>query len=298
LRRKPDGSGPKRWWPVSILVAVSLAGAGWWVTISPVFSARHVEITGRVHLSRADVVRLAGIGPGTNLFWFHPAAAEAGLERSRWVAAATVTRSLPSTLRIAIRERSPVAQVKENGRYLIVAADGTVLERSAVAGGLPLLAMDPTAGGVLREVGRSAWVVAAMSPWLRSRVTNVLRAADGTIVVHLASGIPVYYGDATDVLQKDEALAAVLHWALAGGHPLESIDLQAPLAPTARLNVYVPSLVVPVTASPTPSASPSGSPSPSPSASTGPALSKDMQRAVDRMTGRGKGKHRHHARHH
>src|SRR5207244_5481091 len=100
------------------------------------------------------------------------------------------------------------------------------------------------------HVRRPAWVVGAMTSWLRSRVTSVLQTSDGSVVVHLASGIPVYYGDATQVVSKDRALAAVLRWALDGHHPLESINVRAPLAPTARLQVYIPTASLPGASAP------------------------------------------------
>ena len=269
LRRSADGAGPKRWWPITVIVALSLVGSLWWVTRSPIFSARQVEVTGASHLSRAKVLRLAGVGPGTNLFWLHTGAPEAKLERNPWIADAEVTRSLPSTLRITIHERTAVAQFPRDGDFLVVATDGTILARRPVRRDLPLLTIDSATMPDHQRLGRSAWVVGAMSPWLRERVTRVLRTSDGSIVVHLQSGIPVYFGEAIDIQQKDQALAAVLRWALTGDHPVESINVQAPLAPTAKLYVYVPPVVVPVdpSAKPSPKASPGASPSPSPSPS-------------------------------
>ena len=75
LRRKDDGTGPRRWLVGVVAGLVALAGA-WWITTSPVFAARHVEVTGASHLTRADVLRVAGVGPGSNLFWFHAGSVE------------------------------------------------------------------------------------------------------------------------------------------------------------------------------------------------------------------------------
>src|SRR5205814_2218861 len=127
-------------------------------------------------------------------------------------------------------------QVRLRPRVVIVlATDGTVLARARHSRGLPWLTFDRTTVPVTRRVGPSAWVVGAMPKWVRSRVHSVAQTAGGSIVVHLASGVPVYFGDATEVQQKDQSLAAVLHWAIAGGHPLDSINVQAPLVPTATL---------------------------------------------------------------
>src|SRR5207302_6854353 len=135
--------------------------AGWWVTNSPVFQARQIEVSGTTHLSRAEVLRLAHVGSGTNLLWFHADSIERRLEHSPWIARATVARSLPSTLRIQIEERSAVAQVRGDGRFLTVASDGTVLGATPVRRSMPLLSFD-AARTELGDVRRPAWVVGAM----------------------------------------------------------------------------------------------------------------------------------------
>jgi len=274
LRRKDDGGGPTRWWPIVIVVATLVVSSGWLITRSPVFAARRVEVTGETHLSRAEVLRMARVDRGTNLFWFRAGVVETRLLRSPWIAEAIVTRSLPSTLRIAIRERRAVAQVRARPHlFLVVASDGTVLARRRTSRGLPSLTFDETSVPLLRRLGRPAWVIGAMPAWVRSRVHSVAQTADGSIVIHLDSGVPVYFGDATQVQQKDQALAAVLHWAIVGSHPLTSVNVQAPLAPTATLYTYEPPVIVSVTppaaptpspfASPTPKVSPHASPTPS-----------------------------------
>jgi cell division protein FtsQ len=279
FRRGPDEGGPARLWPILVLTAMLVGIAGWWVTNSPVFQARHVEVSGAEHLSRAKVLRLAHVGRGTNLFWFHAGTIERRLEASPWVARATVARSLPSTLSIEVKERRPVAQMRADAGFLTIASDGTILGSTAKRRSFPLLTFDVTKTA-RDHVSRPAWVVGAMTPWLRSRVSSVLQTSDGSVVVHLASGVPVYYGDATQVLSKDRALAAVVRWAITGRHPLESINVRAPLAPTARLQVYVPPPTLAgvtaavhvsgtgsastTSASPSPSPSPARSPSPPP----------------------------------
>jgi len=88
--------------------------------------------------------------------------------------------------------------------------------------------------------------------------------------------VPVYYGDSSFAIAKGEAAAAVLRWALAGSKPLVSINVRAPLAPTAQLP-YVPPVPVPPPATskhgkkPKAGASPSPGPSASPRAPASPS---------------------------
>jgi cell division protein FtsQ len=264
LRRGPDGTGPRRWWPITILTATVALAAGWWITISPVFAARHVEVTGTSRLTRGEVLRIAGVGPGTPLFWLRPGSVERRLEHDRWIASADVSRSLPGTLRISIRERRPVAQVHVPSGFLVLAGDGTVLQRSQGSRGVPTLISAPGSGRA--HLGVLAKVAAAMNPWLRSRVARVTRTSGGSIVVVLGSNVVVSYGDASQVHRKGEALAAVMRWAIAGNHSLASINVQAPLAPTATLEGYVPPVTGPVAPAPSARREPtSAATSPSPS---------------------------------
>ena len=272
LRRGPDAAGPAKRWTFVALAALALVVAGWGITRSPLFAARRIEVSGASHPSAARVIRLAGIGRGTNVFWLHTGAVQRRLERDPWIASATVSRSLPSTISIAVKERRPVAEVADGAAYRVVASDGTVLGRTLAPGAYPQLLVDSTERGAVASAAR---VAGTMGSWLRGRVKSIADT-NGDVLVHLASGVPVYYGDSSFAIAKGEAAAAVLRWALAGSKQLVSINVRAPLAPTAQLP-YVPP--VPVTPPTTPKpgktrkagASPSSTPSVSPRASPSPS---------------------------
>ncbi len=107
---------------LTITAAVALALAGVGVTHSSVFRAKTIRVTGAPHLGRVRVLRLAGVGTSTNLFYLSPSAAEARLEASAWVERATVTRRFPSSILITIVERRPVARVGEGGQATLALA--------------------------------------------------------------------------------------------------------------------------------------------------------------------------------
>jgi cell division protein FtsQ len=266
---------------VSAIVVASV----WGLTNSVVFHARDLSVTGTMHLSRSDVLRIAAVDEGTNVFWLHTGDVARRLERSRWVAHAEVSKSLPSTIRIVIKERTPVAELQKDAGFVVVAADGTELARTTIDPGLPRLVIDESLPSNEAEIGRTAWVSGGMSPWLRRHVRAVSRTSTGNVIVHLDSGVPAYYGEPTSILAKDRALAAVLRWALREKKDLRFIDVAAPGAPTARLDIDLPPVTVPLTgpggapaASPGPGASPSASASPSPSPS--PASSPSPSRSA------------------
>ena len=68
-----------------------------------------VVVTGQHFLSEGEVRELLGPAVGENILGLDIAALKARLRASPWVADATVSRTLPDTLRVTIREREPLA---------------------------------------------------------------------------------------------------------------------------------------------------------------------------------------------
>ena len=95
---RSSGVGPSwssRWWPErrpSRSPALFLA-------------ARTIEVDGAAHLTRSQVLRLAGVTAGTNVFHARHDAAERRLEADPWIARATVATGLPVDDQIAVHER-------------------------------------------------------------------------------------------------------------------------------------------------------------------------------------------------
>ena len=237
LRRGPNGE-PSKWWPAFFLGVALVVLAAWGVTKSPIFEARHIKVTGTSQVTPQRILALAGVGPGTNLFWFNSGTAEKRLESDPWIRRAVVQRSLPSTLRISIEERRPAAQITTGYRRTVLAGDGTILSTVRRDAGLPNVALSDaltpqaTPGSTPRA---SVRVVGAMGKWLRSQVRSVVREDDGDILLHLRSGTPVYYGHPTAVMVKDQVLASLVRWMQTSGKELEWISVRTPVAPTAQL---------------------------------------------------------------
>ena len=224
---------------IAFMVVIVLVAAGVTLTRTSLFGARTIHVHGAAHLTRSDILRIAGIRSGTNVFTFDAVAAERRLERDPWIAGATITKHLPSTVSIDIRERVAVAVVESGGILRLVADDGVLLEAALppVATGLPLIASaeegapEPTTEGVRA----AALAVAAMAPSLRRAVDAVSILADGQLRVDLRSGAQVAYGPAADLVEKAQALGALLMYAAEQGVTLSSADVRVPSAPTVQL---------------------------------------------------------------
>jgi cell division protein FtsQ len=214
---------------ISALAFVGLALVG--STYTPAFRARHFDVEGERRLTTPRVLRIAGVDSDTNVFHLDLGAVEAALRSSPWISDAAVERDLPSTIRIRITEREPVARVTIDGLVRSVAGDGTVLPAGHPAG-LPEVRAST---GALDEGAWSsgARALAAMTPSLRARVDAVIVATEGSLTVRVDAGVTVAYGPPGDTEAKAAALRSILVWAAQGDVSLASIDLTVPDAPTA-----------------------------------------------------------------
>jgi cell division protein FtsQ len=79
------------------------------LTTSRAFAIDKIEVQGLVRMERPEVLAAAGIAEGRNVFEHSPSEVQARLLKHPWVAEASVTRRLPGSFAIRVREREAVA---------------------------------------------------------------------------------------------------------------------------------------------------------------------------------------------
>lgn len=127
------------------------------------------------------------------------------------VASVRVERSWPSTLRLVVSERQPVAAVSRAGTLWLVDGRGVPFQRvTAVPGALPLLAVadpkpsDPSTSATLAAVR-------ALPGSLRARVRSVSASTPESVRLVLRDGRTVVWGGADRGGEKARVLQALLH---------------------------------------------------------------------------------------
>jgi cell division protein FtsQ len=209
---------------------------------SPVFGASDVVVSGSLHTSRSAVLSAAQLNGSPPLVDLSSASIARRVEELPYVKKAVVTLSWPSTVRIRIVERTPVAALTANGRrFALVDDTGRVLEVSAtVPAGLPEITASggvPPPGKWLSRSRRELALVAATMPEsLVSRVQEVRDTRLG-VACDLKGGIVALFGPPTSLRAKFVSLATVLAEGSLSGVAL--IDLRDPANP-----VLAPSLSV------------------------------------------------------
>ncbi len=87
-----------------------------------------ISVEGNAHLTRDQVLSVFGGDLERNIFRMSLAERRADLERLPWVQHATVMRLLPDHVRVEIRERVPVAFVRQGTQIGLVDASGVLLD--------------------------------------------------------------------------------------------------------------------------------------------------------------------------
>ena len=115
-----------------VLTLTSLAAAFVWTVTAagraPELTVARVLVEGNEQLSDGEILELLEFSERGNILMLDLEDVRAKLLRSAWIAEVEIERVLPSTLKLVIRERQPVAVAVLDELYLL-ASDGTMLDQ-------------------------------------------------------------------------------------------------------------------------------------------------------------------------
>ena len=214
------------------LVVLAIGVIAWLFLASPMFRISTIEVEGNARLTDDEVRTLVGNVDGESLVFLSTGGIVDRLERSPWVADASVVRSFPTKLLVRIRERIPVAVVEGAAGSFLISADGIVLGRgeSSELPRLHELDVELSIGQELPSSLAPVRVLAALPASIRSRVSSAQEAA-GEVTLQLRPRGVVRFGIPTDLRRRTQALAGVLLWADQRGVRFRYIDVRVPENP-------------------------------------------------------------------
>jgi cell division protein FtsQ len=211
----------------TVVLTVVAVGLGLVLYFTPVMSVRNLVVDGLVVIPRDEVVAAVAVPEGTPLLQVDTnkvADRVAGVSR---VASVRVQREYPSSLRVTVVERIPVAVRDEPDGTHLFDRDGVDFATGPPAPGVPYLDVDnpgpndPTTKAALT-------VLTSLRPEVAGQVGRVSATSVASISLTLADGRMVIWGTTDRSDEKAEKLAALLT------RPGQTYDVSSPDLPTVK----------------------------------------------------------------
>jgi len=218
---------------VAFLVVVVVVVAAVGASLSPLLDVDHLQVVGLHHLDAAQIEAAAGVHRGDAMVWLDSSTAARAIEALPYVGHAEVRREWPSTVRIVVRERTPVAWVDGPRAKSLVDGSGRVIATaSSPLSGRPQLVgvrSVPAPGGVVTP--RAGARVASGLTGLVAAGTASVETTDRGVVMHLSAGPEIRLGSATRIAVKVRAALVVL--GASQGTDVHYVDVSVPTNPVA-----------------------------------------------------------------
>ncbi|TDZ89532.1 cell division protein FtsQ/DivIB [Mycobacteroides salmoniphilum] len=212
---------------LAVLLALIAVGLGAILYFTPLMSVRQTVVTGTGVITQEDVLGALNIAQGTRLLQIDTAAAADRVASIRRVASARVQCEYPSTLRVTIVERVPVAGWAGGDGTHLIDRDGVDFANEPPPPGIPVLDVvapgpqDPTTKAALQ-------VLTSLAPDLARQVAKVAAPSVSSITLTLDDGRTIVWGTTDRTAEKAEKLGALLT------QPGRMYDVSSPDLPTVK----------------------------------------------------------------
>ena len=218
---------------ITIAVVLVVTGLTWAALKSPWATVQKIEVTGTDRVSVAAVRAEAEVELGHPMLLARTSDIAVRVGRQRLVRSVHVERHWPSTIRVHVQERVPVAALPAGSSLSLVDRDGVEVERAKVApAGLPRLEVARGADMVPALRGCLA-VLRALPPAVSQRLLEIgAESPDGIWLKLRDSKVPngarVEWGDSSDTPRKARVLTALL------AQRAVEYDVRSPDTPAVR----------------------------------------------------------------
>jgi cell division protein FtsQ len=196
------------------------------------FRITAVALAGNHHVSREEVLAIAGVTGTASLLFLDVDQARDRLKTNPWISDASVLKLYPGQLQIVVREREAFALWQKQGRVSVIADDGTVLE-PFVAPRLSRLPLVVGSGAQTRA--REFLTLLEPYPALRETVLAAVLVGERRWNLRLKNGIDVELPE-TDAASALERFVTLDRQKNLVTRDIQVIDLRLPDRVTVRLS--------------------------------------------------------------
>ena len=191
-----------------------------------------VALAGQHHVSREEVLAVAGVTGSTSLLFLDVEQTRERLKTNPWIADATVLKLYPGELQIGIKEREAFALWQKDGQVFVIADDGTVLEPYVSP---RLIELPLVVGRGAETRAKEFLVLLDRYPALRAFVRAAVLVGERRWNLRLNNGIDVRLPE-TDIAPALERLVALDKEKNLVTRDIVAIDLRLPDRVTVRLS--------------------------------------------------------------
>jgi cell division protein FtsQ len=157
--------------------------------------ANHIMVEGALYVDQQDLREKIGLNYGDPLIGFDASAVRSRVEELPWVSKAEVQRQLPSTVKIKLYEKKPLALWQaENGRYVLDREGEPINKATEMFNYLPLLTGENSS-----KSAQALFAMIAESPHLNHKITSAEFIGkrrwnlmfENNVLVQLPENVPV-----------------------------------------------------------------------------------------------------------
>lgn len=237
-RRKPSAGSRMRpfWLPIAAGVLL-VAGITVFVWTWSGFEPSRVEVTGNRVVPAAEIAARAGVLRNVNMWLQNTGAMANRVATIPYIAKARVYRIPPSSIVVAVRERTPFAVVATGTLEAVVDRDLRILEPSAGGGTLPrLVVAEPDERMRPGRFLTDAKAVALRDDYEAMIAAHVVPLQlefdryDG-LVATVRGNVRIMFGDDADLAKKLPLVDPILAQVVRKQRRVAAIDLRAPGTP-------------------------------------------------------------------
>lgn len=194
------------------------------------FEVRRVTVMGRRAAVREDILDALGSSIGESSLHFDLQAARIRVEALGWVKSAAVSRLLPGTIQISVRERTPAAVWQMSGTMRLIDETGAVIRD---IGGQDYPELPLVVGAGAPQSASGILTALRARPEIAQMTAAITRYGDRRWNLRLRNGLDVMLPE-KDFERALDTLATLDEKHRALDQPLEYLDLRDPERLVAR----------------------------------------------------------------
>lgn len=217
------------------------------VVYTPIFTLKHVEVSGTAYLTQDQICEIGRIHMGEPLFQLQTDAVAQNLMHDLRIESAVVKRHLPDSLEIEVVERKPVATVACDYGYLDLDHTGKILAayRALHSVPIPLITGTQVSGLYLgddvedKNIKKVLYFLSQIDLEALNQISEVNIANPDAVVAYANSSVQIRLGKLDRLDEKAQLTADFVKSLKTSKHAIEYVDFSYE-APFIKLKGFDP----------------------------------------------------------